>query len=68
MSITTSNITESDFSNTRHHVNLDQNDDNMHRPKGFRSATNGDRSWRSENSENKYDHIGHLPAVCACWF
>lgn len=61
MSITTATITESSFSNPRHHANLDQNDGNMHHPKGFRSAANGDRSWRSEQAENKYEQFGHLP-------
>jgi len=64
MAITTPQITDSEFSNTRHHSNLDKNTRNMHHPIGFRSADVGTYLFKDETGNYTYEQSGILsPAL-----
>ena len=63
MAITTPQIEDSEFSNTRHHSNLDKNTRNMHHPIGFRSADVGTYLFKDETGNYTYEQSGILPAA-----
>ena len=59
MAITTPQIEDSEFSNTRHHSNLDKNTRNMHHPIGFRSADVGTYLFKDETGNYTYEPVSY---------